>query len=192
MAKLPNVLFVHLKRFYMDYEKEGTEKINSKFEFPNKINLKNFCIEEITKTNNKNMDSDEIYPKEEDYYEYELKGINIHLGSAEGGHYISFIDVERDGVDNKPNIISSIENDKIKSRWLKFNDSLVTEFNTNDIPIESYGGFVDNDINNENVQNAYLLIYERKKKTPIKIVIEKEKEEKYLTNEKYQIVSYNK
>ena len=192
LAKLPNVLFVHLKRFYMDYEKEGTEKINSKFEFPNKINLKNFCIEEINKTNNKNMDSDEIYPKEEDYYEYELKGINIHLGSAEGGHYISFIDVERDGVDNKPNIISSIENDKIKSRWLKFNDSLVTEFNTNDIPIESYGGFVDNDINNENVQNAYLLIYERKKKTPIKIVIEKEKEEKYLTNEKYQIVSYNK
>ena len=42
-----------------------------------------------------------------------------------------------------------------------------------------YGGFVDDNINNENCKNVYLLIYERKKKTPIKIVIEKENEEKY-------------
>ena len=192
LAKLPNVLFVHLKRFYMNYETEGTEKINSKFEFPNTINLSNFCVEEITKIKNKEQESDEIYPKLEEYYEYELKGINVHLGSAEGGHYISFIDVERDGKNNTPNIQSSIENGVIKSRWLRFNDSIVTEFDTKDIPIESYGGFVDGNINNENCQNAYLLIYERKKKTPIKIVIEKENEEKYLTNEKYKIISFTK
>ena len=192
LAKLPNVLFVHLKRFYMNYETEGTEKINSKFEFPNTINLSKFCVEEITKIKNKEQESDEIYPKLEEYYEYELKGINVHLGSAEGGHYISFIDVERDGENNTPKIQSSIENGVIKSRWLKFNDSIVTEFDTKDIPIESYGGFVDDNINNENCQNAYLLIYERKKKTPIKIVIEKENEEKYLKDEKYKIISFPK
>ena len=192
LAKLPNVLFVHLKRFYMNYETEGTEKINSKFEFPNTINLSKFCVEEITKIKNKEQESDEIYPKLEEYYEYELKGINVHLGSAEGGHYISFIDVERDGENNTPKIQSSIENGVIKSRWLKFNDSIVTEFDTKDIPIESYGGFVDDNINNENCQNAYLLIYERKKKTPIKIVIEKENEEKYLKDEKYKIISFSK
>ena len=192
LAKLPNVLFVHLKRFYMNYETEGTEKINSKFEFPNTINLSKFCVEEITKIKNKEQESDEIYPKLEEYYEYELKGINVHLGSAEGGHYISFIDVERDGENNTPKIQSSIENGVIKSRWLKFNDSIVTEFDTKDIPIESYGGFVNDNINNENCQNAYLLIYERKKKTPIKIVIEKENEEKYLKNEKYKIISFPK
>ena len=192
LAKLPNVLFVHLKRFYMNYETEATEKINSRFEFPKTINLKNFCIEQITNTENKEQESDLIYPKLEEYYEYELKGINIHLGSAEGGHYISFIDVERDGKDNQPNMRSSIEKDIIKSRWLKFNDSLVTEFDTKEIPIESYGGFIDDNINNENCQNAYILIYERKKKTPIKIIIEKENEEKYLTDEKFKKISFKK
>ena len=192
LAKLPNVLFIHLKRFYMNYEKEETEKINSKFEFPNTINLKNFCVEENSEIQNNSKESDSIYKKIDDYYEYELKGINVHLGSAEGGHYISFIDVERDGNNNESNIKSSIENDVIKSRWLKFNDSIVTEFDTKDIPIESYGGFVDDNINNENSQNAYILIYERKKKMPIKIVIEKENEEKYLNDEKYKIVSFPK
>lgn len=146
----------------MNYETEATEKINSKFEFPNTINLKNFCAEEITKIKDKEQESDEIYPKQEEYYEYELKGINVHLGGAEGGHYISFIDVEREGKNNEPNIKSSIENGIIKSKWLKFNDSVVSQFDTMDIPVESYGGYVDNDISNENRQNAYLLIYERK------------------------------
>ena len=192
LAKLPNVLFIHLKRFYMNYEKEETEKINSKFEFPNTINLKNFCVEENSEIQNNSQESDSIYKKLDDYYEYELKGINVHLGSAEGGHYISFIDVERDGNNNESKIKSSIENGVIKSRWLKFNDSIVTEFDTKEIPIESYGGCVDDNINNENSQNAYILIYERKKKTPIKIVIEKENEEKYINNEKYKIVSFPK
>ena len=192
LAKLPNVLFIHLKRFYMNYEKEETEKINSKFEFPNTINLKNFCVEEIDKAKNKDQETDSIYPKLEEYYEYELKGINIHLGSAEGGHYISFIDVEREGNNNEPNIKSSIENGVIKSRWLKFNDSIISEFDTKDIPIESYGGFVDDNINNENCQNAYILIYERKKKTPIKIVIEKKNEKQYLENENYNFVTFEK
>ena len=175
LAKLPNVLFVHLKRFYMNYENGLTEKINSKFEFPNTLNLKKFCIEEINKNkNNNSYETDEIYPKEEDYYEYELKGINIHLGNAQGGHYVSFIDVERDGHNNELDIKSSIENNVIKSKWLKFNDSIVTQFDTKDIPSESFGGYVDNNLNNENIQSAYLLIYERKRKTPIKIIVNKE------------------
>ena len=187
LAKLPNVLFIHLKRFYMNYEFERTEKINSKFEFPNTLNLRRFCIEELNKNNKKGYqkEPDEIYPKEDYYYEYELKGINVHIGSAQGGHYVSFIDVERDGHDNEPNIKSSIENNIIKTKWLKFNDAIVTEFNTNDIPIESYGFFDDNKINNENGQNAYLLIYERKKKTPIKIVLDKEKINYFSNIDKY-------
>jgi ubiquitin carboxyl-terminal hydrolase 34 len=154
LAKLPNVLFVHLKRFYMNYESEQTEKINSKFEFPNTLNLKNYCVEEISKNNAKGNETDVIYPKEEEYYEYELKGINVHIGNAMGGHYISFIDVERDGHDNELNIKSSIENGIIKSKWLKFNDSIITEFDPKDIPIESYGGSLEENVSNENIQNA--------------------------------------
>ena len=196
LAKLPNVLIVHLKRFYMDYEIEQTQKINSKFEFPNILNLKNFCIEEINKNNSngESYETDEIYPKIDEYYEYELKGINIHMGNAQGGHYVSFIDIERDGHDNELNIKSSIENDIIKSKWLKFNDSIITEFDPKDIPIESYGGL--NNSGNENIQNAYLLIYERKKKTPIKIVLDKDiihnisVPEKNLNNDK--VISFGK
>ena len=198
LSKLPNVLFVHLKRFYMNYEIERTEKINSKFEFPNTLNLKKYCIEEINKKNNNDnsYETEEIYPKEDEYYEYELKGINVHLGNAQGGHYISFIDIERDGHDNELNIKSSIENNVFKSKWLKFNDSIITEFDTNDIPIESYGGSVDYNSNNENIQNAYLLIYERKKKTPIKIIIDKNdvnyfnNQDKYLYNN--NIITFGK
>jgi hypothetical protein len=194
LAKLPNVLFIHLKRFYMDYELGITEKINSKFEFPNNLNLKPFCTEEINK-GIKN-ESDEIYFKEDEYYEYELKGINVHMGNAQGGHYMSFIDIERDGQDN--NIKSSIENNIIKSKWLKFNDSIITEFDTENIPIESFGGRMNNN-SNENNQNAYLLIYERKKKTPIKIRIDKEdikdisnKEESSVSDQNINIIKYQK
>ena len=176
LAKLPNVLFIHLKRFNMNYESQITEKINSKFEFPNTLNLKNFCVENITKNENTGMpyETCDIFPKEDDYYQYELKGINVHLGNAQGGHYISFIDVERDGKDNEPNIKSSVENDVIKSKWLKFNDSVVSNFDVKEIPNESYGGYIDNNFKNENIQNAYLLIYERKKKYPIKIKLDSE------------------
>ena len=52
MNKLPNVLVVHLKRFYLNYETFKTKKINSKFEFPKKLNLKQrLSIYEIIEPN---------------------------------------------------------------------------------------------------------------------------------------------
>lgn len=35
----------------------------------------------------------EIYPKE--YYEYKLVGIVVHIGTAEFGHYYSYINTNR-------------------------------------------------------------------------------------------------
>ena len=81
LSDLPNVLVFHLKRFYMNYEIERTEKINSRFEFPFNINMKEFCIEDI-EILGKKFENDDIYIKDDSYYEYELKGINIHMGSA--------------------------------------------------------------------------------------------------------------
>ena len=91
------------------------------------------------------------------------------MGSANGGHYISLIDVNRDG---KGNIMNSDKKNE-KPNWVKFNDSALSEFNINDIPNDCYGGEIQNsNYSVENSSNAYLLIYERVKKNPIRVVID--------------------
>lgn len=168
----------------MNYEYERTEKINSRFEFPVNINLKEFCIEDIaSQILGKNFENEDIYVKSDEYYNYELKGINIHMGSADGGHYFSLINIERDG---KGNILLESDNNETKGitndtdanndhkndknyKWLKFNDSHVSIFNINDIEKECFGGASKgSSYNFENFQNAYMLIYERKKKESYK------------------------
>ena len=169
LNKLPNVLIVQLKRFSLNYDTGNTQKINSKFEFPKILNLKQFCSEQFN-----TEETLDTYNRADDYYEYELKGINVHRGSADRGHYFSFIDVNRDG---KNNLINTYT----KEDWLQFNDSHVSEFNIDTIEEECFGGSSQG---HENYQNAYLLLYERRKKTPIKILIE----EKDIDKEKDDIV----
>ena len=169
LNKLPNVLIVQLKRFSLNYDTGNTQKVNSKFEFPKILNLKQFCSEHFN-----TEETLDTYNRVDDYYEYELKGINVHRGSADRGHYFSFIDVNRDG---KNNLINTYA----KEEWLQFNDSHVSEFNIDTIEEECFGGSSQG---HENYQNAYLLLYERRKKTPIKILIE----EKNIDKEKDDIV----
>ena len=182
LAKLPNVLLIHLKRFFMNYEYDRTEKINSKFEFPLSLDLDSFCVENFQQQEDE-FDSSEIYQKKKDYYKYELKGINIHTGNANGGHYISLIDIKRSGNGNTMYRLKSDE----KPNWVTFNDSILSEFDINNIPVECFGGESKNP-NISSTQNAYLLIYERVKKKPIKIVIEKPKEDDKIQN----IIEYTK
>ena len=168
LCKLPNTLIIHLKRFYMNYEIDRTEKINSRFDFPMKINLKSFCVETFQKHDESEQ---EIYFKNDEYYEYILKGVNVHLGHANSGHYFSYIDVERDGKGNNMKAWKPKE----KLKWVKFNDTTLSEYNPEDIPKDCFGGTHNNknkNVSYENSQNAYLLIYERVKKTPIKVLIE--------------------
>ena len=97
LAKLPNTLFFHLKRF--TYENQNI-KIFSTFKFPLDINLKEFCTESHQNETNY------IYEKQDDYYKYVLKGVVQHRGHANGGHYVSYINVNRDGIGNSMKEIS--------------------------------------------------------------------------------------
>ena len=138
ISSLPNILVVHLKR--MTYNNNGElEKINNKFNFPfNDLNLKKYCL---------SLDNNE------NYYKYNLKGINIHKGNAEGGHYVSLIKVSQE-----------------KNKWYLFDDSFVSEYN-----IENF----EEEFNkNEKDNSAYILFYEsiqeKKIKTPNECLINKE------------------
>ena len=154
LSKLPNTLFLQLKRFEYENDFVNVQKIFSELSFPLKLNLRKFCTESFQD------ETDEIYPKKEEYYDYVLKGVVQHSGSAGGGHYISFINVNRDGIGNTMD--KDEENDE--NNWYKFNDSNVSEFNLKYLKEETLGNF-------RSTKAAYLLIYERIKKSPIKIVL---------------------
>lgn len=120
-----------------------------------------------------------IHPKE--YYEYKLAGVVVHMGTAEFGHYYSYINTNRGEPSKK-------EANK-KDKWLEFNDSTIRDFNPDHIENECFGG-ASNDssddawgwvkVGKDNSKNAYILVYERVIKDPLKLQIKDEADEQYL------------
>eukprot|EP00351_Strombidinopsis_sp_SopsisLIS2011_P000390 CAMPEP_0116870356 /NCGR_PEP_ID=MMETSP0463-20121206/235_1 /TAXON_ID=181622 /ORGANISM="Strombidinopsis sp, Strain SopsisLIS2011" /LENGTH=101 /DNA_ID=CAMNT_0004506753 /DNA_START=3197 /DNA_END=3502 /DNA_ORIENTATION=- len=97
-----------LKRFDFDYDRMMRIKINDYFEFDQELDMSHYTQEYLSKkeayeklvkekeqSGNKGDDQEKLeqepmkYPKE--YYQYTLTGIVVHTGSAETGHYYSFI-----------------------------------------------------------------------------------------------------
>ena len=62
--------------------------------------------------------SDSKWPEKDDCYEYKLVGVNVHSGTANAGHYWSYINTNRGGDEQE---------DKVDS-WMEFNDSRVTDW----------------------------------------------------------------
>ena len=60
-------------------------------------------------------------------FRYDLVGITVHTGTADGGHYYSFIK-ERN------------ENPQQQERWFLFNDAEVKPFDPSQIATECFGG----------------------------------------------------
>ena len=106
LDKLPNVLIIHLQRILLNYDTLMNEKINSRLEFPNQLNLKPYMADASIEDDNE--------------YEYSLKGIVNHSGTADFGHYYSFINVKDE-------------------TWLEFNDSLIKDFDSKNIESQCFG-----------------------------------------------------
>lgn len=49
IESLPNMLIVHLQRLYFDMDTFQNQKLNSRVEFPNVLNVKPFMINEVLK-----------------------------------------------------------------------------------------------------------------------------------------------
>ena len=98
----------------------------------------------------------------------------MHTGTADSGHYYSFIKDKDHPEGNK---------------WYEFNDSIVRDFDPNDIPSECFGG--EDTFTGYNMvqmksmkwRNAYLLLYSRKMQED---VFEEDEEETKKTHLKQQ------
>jgi ubiquitin C-terminal hydrolase len=123
LKRLPNQLIIVLKRFDFDFDSMTKAKINDRCEFPFKLNLQQYSQQSIHMGEGRSPE--QILP--DSYFQYQLSGVVIHMGSADSGHYYSFIS-ERE----KP-----LSEDK---KWFEFNDTIVSGIETKDIVNEGYGG----------------------------------------------------
>ncbi|CAG9329496.1 unnamed protein product [Blepharisma stoltei] len=140
---LPNYLMLALRRFEFNFETMKPSKLNEYFEFPSELDMEPYTQEGL-----KNLENGSgVFEK--NYYNYKLRGIIIHTGDAERGHYYSFI------------------YDFKKKSWINFNDTMVYEIPETEIAANAFGGFLKNTTTGEikqKITNGYLLLYERIKK----------------------------
>jgi ubiquitin carboxyl-terminal hydrolase 34 len=139
---VPDHLILHLKRFEFDLQTMARSKINDYFEFPNTLDMRPYTMEYLAA-----KEGGEETPSEPD--EFELVGVLVHTGTAESGHYYSYIR-DRVSIAETPS-------------WLEFNDSDVSYFNPNSIPAACFGGSDNSNAAYVNKPfSAYMLFYQRK------------------------------
>lgn len=91
---------------------------------------------------NEKKDGDEeeeeenVEPPEDDCWEYTLAGVTVHSGTANAGHYWSYISTERDGL--RPKNAGPV--DHTAAKWMEFNDSYVRDWELSKLKKEAYGG----------------------------------------------------
>jgi len=142
LKDIPDNLIFHLKRFDFNLRTLQRSKINDHFSFPDKIDMRPFTVEHL-------MDSSAETPEDV----FELVGILVHAGTAESGHYYSFIR-ERPSTSNKDN-------------WVEFNDDTVTAWDPGYMEAACFGGIeTRGPIENATMAydksySAYMLFYQR-------------------------------
>lgn len=139
IKKLPNYLIFVLKRFEYDFDMNARVKVNDYCEFPLELNMEPFTqqylkkMERPRKSTNDSMAIEISNTKTMGEFtkassEYDLKGVVIHLGIADSGHYYSVIK------DTK-----TTEDGTKKDVWLEFNDTKVFEFNAKGLGDVGFG-----------------------------------------------------
>mmetsp|Transcript_11917 Transcript_11917/g.11914 ORF Transcript_11917/g.11914 Transcript_11917/m.11914 type:complete len:140 (-) Transcript_11917:160-579(-) len=93
------------------------------------------------------------YKLPDQYYQYKLKGVVVHYGTVDGGHYYSYI------------------KERGTSKWYEFNDTSVRDYDPADLADDTFGGTFKHArrsdrsgrvyTESERLHNAYVLIYER-------------------------------
>ncbi|XP_032305462.1 ubiquitin carboxyl-terminal hydrolase puf isoform X2 [Drosophila ananassae] len=183
--KLPQILCFNTMRYTFNMVTMLKEKVNTHFSFPLRLNMchyveKTLMPQQYKEDREKRQREKESERAEsgsdenanekaeatldadiEECYEYELVGVTVHTGTADGGHYYSFIK-ERTKTSYHPH-----------ERWFLFNDAEVKPFDPSQIAAECFGGEMTSktydsvtekylDFSFEKTNSAYMLFYERR------------------------------
>jgi ubiquitin carboxyl-terminal hydrolase 7 len=146
ISRLPEVLYIHMKRFSFDTETGNMAKLSHAMKFPIDINMGKYLYEASPDFKGSNR----CYSIDS---EYTLSSVVVHDGSASGGHYKCFV---RPSIDDAPH------------KWLELNDLLVSETSFDRVLEESVGGAPKRSLfsHAQGVsRNAYILQYTRKQKS---------------------------
>ena len=118
--QLPDTLIVHLMRFEFVLATMSRKKVNDKMSFPMSLNMHKFTTAGIAGAGHKGRGGSA------EECEYQLRGVVLHSGAIDRGHYYSFIQ-ERES----------------PYHWYAFNDSHVSPFDPESIPDECFGGVLE-------------------------------------------------
>lgn len=140
LKDIPDNLIFHLKRFDFDLRTMQRSKINDFFTFPDTIDMRPYTVEHLSDPSS-NLPGDP----------FELVGVLVHSGTAETGHYYSYIR-------ERPS------SSKVQ-KWLEFNDDAVSIFDPALIKSACFGGAdypsSTSGYPSEKCWNAYMLFYQR-------------------------------
>ncbi|XP_035204418.1 ubiquitin carboxyl-terminal hydrolase puf-like, partial [Stegodyphus dumicola] len=157
LKRLPKILCFNMMRYTFSFVTNTKEKVNTHFSFPMQLDMSNYMEKNLIPKQHIDNEDAGGADAEDECYEYELIGVTVHTGNAEGGHYYSFIR-ER----NLPG----------KDKWFLFNDSEVKPFDPSHIAAECFGGETTSktydsvtdkfmDFSFEKTNSAYMLFYEK-------------------------------
>lgn len=75
-VEFPSILHLHLRRFEYDFNYDQMVKVNSRFEFPQTIDLSEYLAKDADRSKSNVFD---------------LYGVLVHSGTTYGGHYYAFL-----------------------------------------------------------------------------------------------------
>ncbi|GAB6022101.1 hypothetical protein CHUAL_006244 [Chamberlinius hualienensis] len=155
LKRLPRILCFNTMRYTFNMVTMTKEKVNTHFSFPLRLDMSKYTEKQLMSDQYRESGETEDESSQSD--EYDLIGVTVHTGTADGGHYYSFI---RD---------RSLGN---RDKWLLFNDAEVKLFDPTQIAAECFGGEMTSktydsvtdkfmDFSFEKTNSAYMLFYER-------------------------------
>ncbi|KEF63510.1 uncharacterized protein A1O9_01488 [Exophiala aquamarina CBS 119918] len=137
LKDVPDHLIFNLKRFDYDIMTGMRAKVNDEFQFPDTLDIAPYTLARL---------SDDVQDDEPDTFQ--LTGVIVHSGTADSGHYYSYIR-------QRPSVKA------IQDSWVQFNDQDVTVFDLSQMREQCFGGNSDTFYNLPKFYSAYMLFYQR-------------------------------